>query len=159
MGGTHWKMVCAALKTPFSCPPDRTQDPHYSIFQFSWPYDKFLEILSSKAPEIAKSLVPELQIRLKFSWHGYILSRNSVHNGSKFGSGLYQNESWVPFPFGNAGRAVEKYLSIYKGSLYLSLKLCCKLKANHYPIGTNSLKQCQFSGLTLASSYLCYIMT
>ena len=82
--------------------------PHFS---FSPPNHKLLEILNSKSSKLAKSSVPKPQIWLKFSSHGYILSRNSVHLGSQIQQcihkplcsalwvkNLYQNESWVECP-------------------------------------------------------------
>ena len=69
------------------------------------PNHKFLEILSSKASKLAKSSDPEPQIGLKFSSHGYILLRNSVHYDPKFGSGRSQ----APLSGPHSGRRAYKW--------------------------------------------------
>ena len=50
---------------------------------------EFLEILSSKASELANSLVPKPQIGPNFISQGYIMFKNSVHWGRQFGSGPF----------------------------------------------------------------------
>ena len=80
-----WGRVCAALKTPFSHPPHRSQDPHFSIFQFSRPY--FHPQITTQIPgsfklqnlRISKefSSTTSNWAKIQFIW--LRLLRNSVH--------------------------------------------------------------------------------
>ena len=72
---------------------------HFSVLKtlLSPPNHKFWEILNSKALKLAKSSDLELQIGLKFSSQSYILLRNSVYKGPKFGSGPFTSPSVDPF--------------------------------------------------------------
>ena len=77
-GGTALKWVTGCgPKDPVSCLPRRSQDPHFSIFQFSRPYFhpsppncNSLEILSSKASKLEFSSKaqngPNFRSRLHF---------------------------------------------------------------------------------------------
>ena len=53
------------------------------------PNHKFLKILSPKASKLGKSSIPKPQTGLRFSSHDFILLRNSVHKGPKFGNGPF----------------------------------------------------------------------
>ena len=80
-----------------------SKDPHYGIFSvlkilLAPPNHKFLEILTSKASKLAKSLVPKPQIGKQFSSHGYISLRNLVHKGPKFSTGPFTCPSVQPTP-------------------------------------------------------------
>ena len=89
---------CATLKTPFSHPPDYSQDHHFNIRHFSRPYcHTKIKSQMSKASKLAKSSVPKSQIRLKFSSQGCIFLWNSVHKGFKFSCGPFTNPSVWPF--------------------------------------------------------------
>ena len=66
----HFHAVC---KTPISALFPFSKDPPFT------PNHKFLENLGSEDSKLAKTSVPKSQIETKFTSHGYILFRISIH--------------------------------------------------------------------------------